>query len=97
MWPSYGRGRRSHTSDGCTARGDWARSTHASPVDSDRSAPEPGAFSRYVQTRFAYYYLYLKGDDCNRGPGDLTRVLRTSHHVGGSYLKKYDDAGVIRG
>ena len=39
--------------------------------------PGPGAFSRYVQTRFAYYYLYLHGNDCNRGPGDLTRVLRT--------------------
>ena len=57
--------------------------------------PGPGAFSRYVQTRFAYYYLYLKGDDCNRGPGDLTRVLRTSHHVGGSYYKKYDDAASV--
>jgi hypothetical protein len=57
--------------------------------------PGPGAFSRYVQTRFAYYYLYLRGDDCNRGPGDLTRVLRTSHHVGGSYYKKYDDAASV--
>lgn len=57
--------------------------------------PEPGAFSRYVWTRFAYYYLYLRGDDCNRGPGDLTRVLRTSHHVGGSYYKDYDDAARV--
>jgi hypothetical protein len=57
--------------------------------------PGPGAFSRYVWTRFAYYYLYLKGNDCNRGPGDLTRVLRTSHHVGGSYYKKYDDAAPV--
>jgi hypothetical protein len=57
--------------------------------------PGPGAFSRYVWTRFAYYYLYLRGDDCNRGPGDLTRVLRTSHHVGGSYYKKYDDAARV--
>ena len=57
--------------------------------------PGPGAFSRYVQTRFAYYYLYLHGNDCNRGPGDLTRVLRTSHHVGGSYYKKYDDAASV--
>ena len=57
--------------------------------------PGPGAFSRYVQTRFAYYYFYLVGDDCNRGPKDLTRVLRTSHHVGGSYYKKYDDAASV--
>jgi hypothetical protein len=57
--------------------------------------PEPGAFSRYVWTRFAYYYLYLVGDDCNRGPGQLTRVLRTSHHIGGSYYKKYDDAASV--
>ena len=57
--------------------------------------PGPGAFSRYVWTRFAYYYLYLRGDDCNRGPGDLTRVLRTSHHIGGSYYKKYDDAASV--
>jgi hypothetical protein len=57
--------------------------------------PGPGAFSRYVQTRFAYYYYYLVGDDCNRGPDDLTRVLRTSHHVGGSYYKKYDDAASV--
>jgi hypothetical protein len=57
--------------------------------------PEAGAFSRYVWTRFAYYYLYLRGNDCNRGPGDLTKVLRTSHHVGGSYYKKYDDAARV--
>ena len=57
--------------------------------------PGPGAFSRYVQTRFAYYYFYLVGDDCNRGPGDLTKVLRTSHHIGGSYYKKYDDAASV--
>jgi hypothetical protein len=57
--------------------------------------PEAGAFSRYVWTRFAYYYLYLRGEDCNRGPGDLTKVLRTSHHVGGSYYKKYDDAARV--
>ncbi len=57
--------------------------------------PGAGAFSRYVQTRFAYYYYYLVGDDCNRGKDDLTRVLRVSHHVGGSYYKKYDDAASV--
>jgi hypothetical protein len=60
-----------------------------------RSSGRGSAFSRYVQTRFAYYYLYLHGTDCNRGAGDLTRVLRTSHHVGGSYYKKYDDAASV--
>jgi hypothetical protein len=57
--------------------------------------PNTGRFSRYVQTRFAYYYYYLVGKDCNRGPGDLTRVLRTSHHVGGSYYKGFDDAASV--
>jgi hypothetical protein len=57
--------------------------------------PEAGAFSRYVWTRFAFYYLYPRGDDCNRGPRDLTRVLRTSHHVGGSYYKDHDDAARV--
>jgi hypothetical protein len=57
--------------------------------------PNTGRFSRYVQTRFAYYYYYLVGKDCNRGPDDLTKVLRTSHHVGGSYYKRHDDAAPV--
>jgi hypothetical protein len=57
--------------------------------------PNAGRFSRYIQTRFAYYYYYLVGRDCNRGPDDLTKVLRTSHHVGGSYYKDHDDAAPV--
>jgi hypothetical protein len=57
--------------------------------------PNESRFSRYVQTRFAYYYYYLVGKDCNRGEGDVTKVLRTSHHVGGSYYKRYDDAASV--
>ena len=57
--------------------------------------PNESRFSRYVQTRFAYYYWYLKGADCNRGPNDLTKVLRASYHQGGSYYKPYDDAAPV--
>lgn len=86
---SYGRG-------GFTASGESSVTrTKVGEKGSIIKPPGPGAFSRYVQTRFAYYYYYLVGDDCNRGPKDLTRVLRTSHHVGGSYYKKYDDAASV--
>jgi hypothetical protein len=57
--------------------------------------PNKTRFSRYVQTRFTYYYFYLVGKDCNRGPGDLTRVLRAGRHVGGSYYKPHDDAARV--
>lgn len=57
--------------------------------------PNTGRFSRYVQTRFTYYYFYLSGKDCNRGPDDLTRVLRAGRHVGGSYYKPHDDAARV--
>ena len=86
---SYGRG-------GFTASGESSvTKTRVGEKGSIIKPPGAGAFSRYVQTRFAYYYYYLVGDDCNRGPKDLTRVLRTSHHVGGSYYKKYDDAASV--
>jgi len=86
---SYGRG-------GFTASGESSvTKTKVGEKGSIIKPPGAGAFSRYVQTRFAYYYYYLVGDDCNRGPKDLTRVLRTSHHVGGSYYKKYDDAASV--
>jgi hypothetical protein len=86
---SYGRG-------GFTASGESSvTKTRVGERGSIIRPPGPGAFSRYVQTRFAYYYYYLVGADCNRGPEDLTRVLRTSHHVGGSYYKKYDDAASV--
>jgi hypothetical protein len=86
---SYGRG-------GFTASGESSVTrTKVGEKGSIIRPPGAGAFSRYVQTRFAYYYYYLVGDDCNRGPKDLTRVLRTSHHVGGSYYKKYDDAASV--
>jgi hypothetical protein len=86
---AYGRG-------GFEARGESSVTrTTVGEKGSIIRPPGPGAFSRYVWTRFAYYYWYLRGDDCNRGPDDLTRVLRTSHHIGGSYYKKYDDAARV--
>ena len=57
--------------------------------------PNTSRFSRYVQTRFSYSYLYLKGRDCNRGPDDITRVLGATRHVGGSYYKPYNDAAEV--
>lgn len=53
--------------------------------------PNRRRFSRYLQTRFTYYYYYLKGKDCTR----RMKVLRPGYHVGGSYYKNYNDAAEV--
>jgi hypothetical protein len=53
--------------------------------------PNRRRFSRYLQTRFTYYYYYLKGKDCTH----RMKVLRPGYHVGGSYYKNYNDAAEV--
>jgi hypothetical protein len=53
--------------------------------------PNKRRFSRYVTTRFAYYYFYLKGKDCTKHQ----RILRPGWHVGGSYYHQYNDAAEV--
>jgi hypothetical protein len=53
--------------------------------------PNRRRFSRYLMTRFTYYYYYLKGKDCTQ----RMKVLRPGWHVGGSYYKRYNDAAEV--